>query len=670
MHDSGEYSDLFNVNLLQKISDDFAAIADVGSVIYDLSGNPITEPSNFCGYCKLIRGTEKGRRACIKSDAELWELAKGKEGGAILCKSGRLMDGIAPIIVEGRRIANWGIGQVLFGEPDEEWVRRYARDIGIDEDLLLSEYRKVKRVPEENFLKTIKYLITLSGEISEIALANKRLKSEIRSRIKSEERYRAIVKNAVVGVCEITNRGVLEYVNDQMCVMLGYDNNELTGTNISNIMKSERDFRSYFKGIVDYANQSYANIGYDFKGSLRKKDGEMLPCRICLTPQKNLSNQVVKSSAVIIDVSAEEKALEALELRNRELVESKKQMDMFFDNNLNALCIYDASLRRLKYNPAYVKLVEDIGETETLSNNGIWEPIEEAQLHRLFSGEITDIEVKREYGIKLYSIKATPILDYDNSISRVLITVKDITDYQLMMENALFSEKMSGVGMLASGIAHDMKGIFAILGNSNCTLKRMVSTSSNDEFNGNLKRVLTVQEDGLKNGRRLLSQLISLAGNSPEHREQFNLKECIENVVRIYNSMVLDKNANISVDIREGILITGFRSRFIQIIMNLFSNALEAIRSNGEIKIFEKSETGKMKLIITDNGDGIGDDEKVKIFQAFYTTKEHGTGLGLFTVKNIVDGLGGNLRVESMVGVGSRFTIEINDNEQVSTILN
>jgi signal transduction histidine kinase len=434
-------------------------------------------------------------------------------------------------------------------------------------------------------------------------------------------------------------------------------------------MKSERDFKSYFKGIVDYANQSYANIGYDFKGFLRKKDGEMLPCRICLTPQKNLSNQVVKSSAVIIDISAEEKALEALELRNRELIENKKQMDMFFDNNLNALCIYDAFLKRLKYNPAYMKFVEDIGEKEALQNNRIWEPIEEAQLHRLFSGEITEIEVKREYGIKLYSIKATPIFDYDNSISRVLITVKDITDYQLMMENALFSEKMSGVGMLASGIAHDMKGIFAILGNSNCTLKRMVSTGASDKFNGNLKRVLAVQEDGLKNGRRLLSQLISLAGKSPEHREQFNLKECIENVVRIYNSMVLTKNANISVDIREGILITGLRSRFIQIIMNLFSNAIEAIRNNGDIQIFEKSEPGKMKLVITDNGDGIGDEEKAKIFQAFYTTKEYGTGLGLFTVKNIVDELGGILRVESMVGVGSRFTIEIEDNEQVSTIL-
>jgi len=59
--------------------------------------------------------------------------------------------------------------------------------------------------------------------LSEIALANYRLKGEISSRIKSEARYSAIVKNAIVGICEITNKGYLEYENDQLCEMLGYN---------------------------------------------------------------------------------------------------------------------------------------------------------------------------------------------------------------------------------------------------------------------------------------------------------------------------------------------------------------------------------------------------------------------------------------------------------------
>jgi PAS domain S-box-containing protein len=667
MCDTLEYKDLLDVNLLQKISDDFAGIADVGSVIYDLNGKPITEPSNFCGYCRLIRSTEKGLNNCIKSDAELWELSKGNQGGAILCKSGRLMDGIAPIIVEGRRIANWGIGQVLFEELDEDWVRWYARDIGINENELLGELSKVKRIPEENFLRTIKYLTTFSRELSEIALANYRLKKEISSRMKSEERYRAIVKNAIVGICEITNKGFLEYVNDQMCEMLGYEREELLGKKINHILKSDRDFKSYFNGIADYANQSFANIGYDFNGVLRKKNNELLPCRICLTPQKNLSNQVVKSSAVIIDVSAEIKALQKFEDRNRELVESKKQMDMFFDNNVNALCIYDKTLNRMKCNPAYEKFIDDIGKTDPLLNGQIWDPIDKKYLLQVLSGGKNEYEVKKEYGIKLYSIKATPILDYDNSITRLLITIKDITNYQLMMENALFAERMSGVGMLASGIAHDMKGIFAILGNSNYAIKRLVSSEAKDGFSEKLNRFLAVQEGGLRHGRKLLSQLISISGKRADHCENFDLKECVENIVRIYNSEILEKNANVMIHIREGIVLKGLHSQFIQIIMNLLSNALEAIANSGDIHILEECRPGKLKMMIADNGQGIGDEKRKKIFQAYYTTKEHGTGLGLFSVKNIIDELGGNITVESIEGRGSRFAIEIEDNKKLST---
>jgi len=449
--------------------------------------------------------------------------------------------------------------------------------------------------------------------------------------------------------------------------MLGYEKEELHGKKITHILTSDRDFKSYFNGIVDYANQSFANIGYDFNGVLRKKNNELLPCRICLTPQKNLSNQVVKSSAVIIDVSAEIRALQELEERNRELVESKKQMDMFFDNNVNALCIYDRTLKRLKYNPAYKKFVDDIGKTDSLVQDDIWEPIEKTHLTEILSGERSEYEVKKEYGVNLYSIKAAPILDYDNSVTRLLITIKDITDYQLMMENALFAEKMSGVGMLASGIAHDMKGIFAILGNSNCSMKRLVSSEDEDGFHEKLNRFLAVQEDGLKHGRKLLSQLISISGKRSEHRENFKLKECVENIIRIFNSEILEKNANVMIHIREGIVIKGLQSQFIQIIMNLFSNALEAIENSGDIHVFEECDTGKLRMMIADNGHGIGEKRRKKIFQAFYTTKEHGTGLGLFSVKNIMDELGGNLTVDSMESVGTRFTIEIEDNKKVST---
>jgi PAS domain S-box-containing protein len=669
MKDEIGINELLNVDLLQKIQDDFARFCGVGSIIYDMDGKPITRASNFCGYCRLIRGTEKGLQNCMKSDVELWELAQQHNGSAIFCKSGRLMDGIAPIMVEGRRIANWGIGQVLFSEPDEEWTRSYAREIGVPEDLLVEELRKIPIIPEQDFLDIIQFHATLGHEISEMALANYRLKNEISKRIKSEQRYRAIVNNAIVGICEITNKGKLEYVNDQLCEMFGYSRKELRGRDISMLLRSDRNFQSYFNGIADYANRSFANIGYNFYGLFKKKSEELIPCRICLTPQMNLSNHVIKSSAVIIDVSAEKKALEDLEHRNRDLVESKKQMAMFFENNVNALCIFDQNLKRVKYNSAYEELAVKIGEMETLAKDDLWEPLEKEKLCDVLSGKISEYVVKKEYGFTLYSIRATPIHDDCNNIKQLLVSLKDITNYQLMTENALFAEKMSGVGMLASGIAHDIKGIFAVIGNSTCTLKRLAGSETDDGVKNKYSNVLGVQEEGLVHGRRLLGQLLSISGKRNEIKESFVLKECVENIIKLYNSDIMFKNVNIIDTIRDNIIIKSIQSKFMQILMNLLSNALYSIKDNGSICIFEKSSPGKLKLTVEDNGCGIDQGDMDNIFQAYYTTKKNGTGLGLFLVKNILEEMGGSMSVESTKSVGSRFTIEIADNVSVTTII-
>ena len=101
--------------------------------------------------------------------------------------------------------------------------------------------------------------------------------------------------------------------------------------------------------------------------------------------------------------------------------------------------------------------------------------------------------------------------------------------------------------------------------------------------------------------------------------------------------------------------------------MNLFSNALDAIENNGDIHIFEECSPGKLRMMIADNGLGIGSEEQERVFHAFYTTKEGGTGLGLFSVKNIMDDLGGEIEVDSTEGEGSRFTILIEDNGRVTT---
>ncbi len=105
-------TDLVDLKDLQQIQDAFAAANDVASIISDVDGKPITKPSNFCGVCEIIRSTKKGNRNCMKSDKILGKKAKRLMKPTYeKCHSCGFVDASAPIIVGGKHIANWLIGQ-------------------------------------------------------------------------------------------------------------------------------------------------------------------------------------------------------------------------------------------------------------------------------------------------------------------------------------------------------------------------------------------------------------------------------------------------------------------------------------------------------------------------------------------------------------------------------
>ncbi len=654
---------LVDIDLLQRLQDGFSDTTGIASIIYTLDGTPLTKGSNFCEYCNLIRSTPKGLRNCMRSDEEISRRSFYEIGTAMKCLSGCLMDGIAPIVINGKRIASWGVGQVGYQELDLDWVRWYAQDIGIDEKRLVEASQKIQLYTPEQFKKKINYLITLSQEISEMAFVNHQLTQEISNRRKSETRYRAIVKNAIVGVCEITNTGKIDFVNSHLSKMSGYTEEELIGLDLSAILVSEKDFNSYINGNVEYLQNSHTTIGYDFTGKLLEKIGTCRPCRVCMTPQVSLTNQIIKSTAVIIDISVEKKATDRLIRTNRELEESKKQSDMFFDNNINGLCAYDQQLNQIKANTAFQVFMQEYSEHIGADGRDILHEFGMESIHDVLSGVSDEVEIKREYGLKLYSLKLSPFCHTAAVIYSLLVIITDITDYHMMLENALFSQKMSGVGMIASGIAHDMKSVFSILGNSNSAMKSLSQTIDNQEVQKNLSRMLQTQELGLQNGRKLLTQIFSYSGSNQERVEMFSLQNLAEKTIRIYNSEVLNKNATVLLDIDPMIQVVGSYVRFSQIFMNLIGNALDAIDTHGTLWV--SAEYSEDVLIITfkDSGDGIPEENIDNVFHAFYTTKKDGTGLGLFLVKNIVHELHGRCSVESNLGDGTVFTIVLGNSE-------
>jgi PAS domain S-box-containing protein len=181
-----EFSDLFDLGDIQHIQDLFSDATGVASIITHPDGKPITRPSNFCRLCnEIIRKTDSGRSNCFKSDAEI---GKPSPSGPIIqpCLSGGLWDAGASIIVGGKHIANWLIGQVKNEEQDYHKMLKYANEIGADKKDFMDALDEVPVMSKEKFEKVAKMLFAFASEISSRAFQNKQLEQSIQDRKKVE----------------------------------------------------------------------------------------------------------------------------------------------------------------------------------------------------------------------------------------------------------------------------------------------------------------------------------------------------------------------------------------------------------------------------------------------------------------------------------------------------
>ena len=183
------FEDLFNIDDIQRLQDEFADATGVASIITHTDGTPITRPSRFCHFCiDIVRKTEKGLVNCYRSDAVLGRLST--KGPAIQpCMSGGLWDAGAGISVGGRHIANWLIGQVRDATQTEEKIRVYAREIGTDEEALVEAFREVPSMSHERFQQVSQALFTLANQLSAFAYQNVQQARFITERKQAEEKF-------------------------------------------------------------------------------------------------------------------------------------------------------------------------------------------------------------------------------------------------------------------------------------------------------------------------------------------------------------------------------------------------------------------------------------------------------------------------------------------------
>ena len=142
---------------------------------------------------------------------------------------------------------------------------------------------------------------------------------------------------------------------------------------------------------------------------------------------------------------------------------------------------------------------------------------------------------------------------------------------------------------------------------------------------------------------------------SEAHNETFEVDELVRNCSLLFKN----NTEELECDVEEGIRILADREQMRRVLINLLKNAEQSIPEDrqGVIRITVRKKEGKVEIRIRDNGQGIPENLREKIFQPNFTTKSSGMGLGLAICKRIIESMGGEIGFVSEVGIGTEFFI-------------
>jgi two-component system sensor histidine kinase PilS (NtrC family) len=278
---------------------------------------------------------------------------------------------------------------------------------------------------------------------------------------------------------------------------------------------------------------------------------------------------------------------------------------------------------------------------------------------------LTDHDGKRIY----LGFSISPLTDPEGSLIGYTLIFQDITKFKEMEEQMKRVDKMAAVGVLAAGMAHEIRNPLASLSGSIQLLKSELNL---DDHQQHLMEI-TLRESERLNA--LITDFLLFAHPPQTHKIVYPVGRIVEETIDLFiHSPYFCDGIHVLRPNHSGeIAVLIDPDQMKQVFWNLLINAAQAMSHGGEIRVQlgkgnawegarfpvppQSRGKGWVKISIADSGGGIPPGEKDKIFEPFFTTKENGTGLGLSIVHKIIENHNGLIKVESEVGRGSTFLI-------------
>jgi PAS domain S-box-containing protein len=403
---------------------------------------------------------------------------------------------------------------------------------------------------------------------------------------------------------------------------------------------------------------------YEIEHRLLFVDGSSRWVYTIVEPSVNSAGRVVRLYGTTQDISERKQA--EVELRNK-----TNELQAIFDSISDGISVYDHNGQLQHHNLISPQLFPGLmatgsscrelfhPETESLPDNC---PVERAL--RGERSESSLVSVRDGHDTRYVDITASPIRDALEERYRALVFFRDVSEKRLQEMHLIQSEKMSSIGVLATGIAHEINNpLTSVAGCAEALLRRfrdepvLKEDVRLDVFPHYLEVI--VRESYRCKG--IIDHLLSFGRKSDGTVGVVDINEILLEILELLRHQPGYRKIEVVTNLQPDLpRILGDPSGLRQVCMNLLVNAHQAITGGGRVELATESiHEGVVAIRIGDTGCGIPPELLDRIWDPFFTTKEagKGVGLGLALSYDIIKRHGGEIQVESRPGKGSQFTV-------------
>jgi PAS domain S-box-containing protein len=423
------------------------------------------------------------------------------------------------------------------------------------------------------------------------------------------------------------------------------------------------------------ATATHEKVGYEVEYRIVHPGGQKRDVHAVGHPVFGPSGDLVEYVGTVIDITERKRAEEALRASEREL--------RLITESIPGMVVVNSPEGDNEY--ANQRLLDFLGKKLADMNELKWlnlvhpedsDSVMNKWLHAIKTGRPMDViyRMRRADGVyRWFQSRVEPLVDVQGRILRWYGLLVDVDD-QVKAEEALRKSqadlahvsRVTTMGELTASIAHEVnQPLTAVVNNANACISLLPNGAPNLE---EIRQALTEMIEDADRASGVIARVRQLAKRAPIEKSLLDLREVVQEVLALARYESAARNVTIRTDLPKDLpSVSGDRVQLQQVLLNLVINGMDAMNKVEEGKRFliiygchEIQDGVAMALVsVQDSGTGFKPGEKDRLFEAFYTTKPQGMGMGLAISRSIIETHGGRLWAEANPGAGATFAFSL-----------